>query len=67
MNILLINDDGIHAESLSEFSACLTKLGDVTIVAPSQEASAVGHSITLHSPLTHTPVYKDGTFFGNSF
>jgi len=66
MNILLINDDGIHAEGLAGFGACLKKLGDVTIVAPSQEASAAGHSITLHRPLTHKPVYKNGEFFGHS-
>ncbi|MEO0392165.1 MAG: 5'/3'-nucleotidase SurE [Pseudomonadota bacterium] len=50
--ILVTNDDGIEAEGL----ACLARVAsalsdDVWICAPANEASGVGHAITLHRPL----------------
>ncbi len=51
MRILLTNDDGVYAPGLRAMRAELKKLGDVTIVAPAGEQSAVGHSITLLTPL----------------
>jgi 5'-nucleotidase len=37
---------------------------DLCVVAPESEMSAVGHAITLTSPLRVQPVHKNGTFFG---
>lgn len=51
MRILLTNDDGIYAPGLRALRTELQKLGDVTVVAPAGEQSAVGHSITLLTPL----------------
>ena len=51
MRILLTNDDGVYAPGLRAMRHELKKLGDVTIVAPAGEQSAVGHSITLLTPL----------------
>ncbi len=51
MRILLTNDDGIHAPGLRALRKELMKLGQVTVVAPAAEQSAVGHSITLSTPL----------------
>jgi 5'-nucleotidase len=51
MRILLTNDDGIYAPGLRALRTELKKLGDVTVVAPASEQSAVGHSITLLTPL----------------
>jgi len=51
MRILLTNDDGVYAPGLRAMRAELKKLGDVTVVAPAGEQSAVGHSITLLTPL----------------
>src|ERR1700688_2896388 len=51
MRILLTNDDGIYAPGLRALRKELQKLGDVTVVAPVGEQSAVGHSITLLTPL----------------
>ena len=45
MNILLANDDGIFAPGLRALRQELQKLGKVTVVAPMQEQSGVGHSI----------------------
>jgi 5'-nucleotidase len=52
MQILLSNDDGVHSPGLTALEKGLTKQGhDVIVVAPSQDRSAVGHSLTLHKPL----------------
>jgi 5'-nucleotidase len=51
MRILLTNDDGIYAPGMRSMRKELQKLGDVTVVAPAGEQSAVGHSITLLTPL----------------
>ena len=51
MRILLTNDDGVYAPGLRAMRKELQKLGDVTVVAPVGEQSAVGHSITLLTPL----------------
>jgi 5'-nucleotidase len=49
--ILVTNDDGVHSEGIKELAAALKHLGKVTIVAPMQEASAIGHALTLRRPL----------------
>lgn len=51
MHILLTNDDGVYAPGLRALRTELKKLGKVTVVAPVGEQSAVGHSITLLTPL----------------
>jgi len=51
MRILLTNDDGVYAPGLQALRKELMKIGDVTVVAPAGEQSAVGHSITLLTPL----------------
>ena len=51
LRILLTNDDGVYAPGLRAMRTALQKLGDVTVVAPVGEQSAVGHSITLLTPL----------------
>jgi 5'-nucleotidase len=49
--ILVTNDDGVHSEGVRELANVLAALGEVTIVAPIQEASAIGHALTLRRPL----------------
>ena len=49
--ILVTNDDGVHSEGIHILAAALSPLGEVTIVAPIQEASAIGHALTLRRPL----------------
>ncbi len=51
MRILLTNDDGIYAPGLRAMRKELLKLGEVVVVAPAAEQSAVGHSVTLTTPL----------------
>jgi 5'-nucleotidase len=51
MRILLSNDDGVHAPGLKILQKELQRLGDVWVVAPLEEKSTTGHSLTLHKPL----------------
>jgi 5'-nucleotidase len=50
-SILITNDDGVHSEGIRILMDSLRPLGDCTIVAPIQEASAIGHALTLRRPL----------------
>src|SRR5512139_562714 len=49
--ILVTNDDGVHSDGIRLLAETLAPLGDVTVVAPIQEASAIGHALTLRRPL----------------
>jgi len=49
--ILVTNDDGIHAAGLAALAEALASLGEVYVIAPDREQSAVGHALTLHRPL----------------
>jgi 5'-nucleotidase len=49
--ILLTNDDGVHSDGLRALADALRPLGEVVMVAPMQEASAIGHALTLRRPL----------------
>lgn len=49
--ILVTNDDGYRSEGLLALADALGPLGEVTIVAPMSEASAIGHALTLRRPL----------------
>ena len=49
--ILVTNDDGYRSEGIRALAAAMAPFGEVTIVAPIQEASAVGHGLTLRQPL----------------
>ena len=49
--ILVTNDDGVHSEGIRALADAMRPLGDVTVVAPIQEASAIGHALTLQRPL----------------
>ena len=49
--ILVTNDDGVRSEGIHALAAALLPLGEVVIVAPHIEASAIGHALTLRRPL----------------
>src|SRR3989442_5902108 len=49
--ILITNDDGYRSPALTVLAGALGTVGEVTIVAPVQEASAIGHALTLRHPL----------------
>lgn len=64
MKILLTNDDGIYSEGIKMLYLALAELGEITVVAPDTECSAVGHAITLSDPLRVKNVDRGGKFFG---
>jgi 5'-nucleotidase len=51
IDILVTNDDGIHAEGIRALAKAMEPLGNVTIMAPDREQSATSHALTLHRPL----------------
>ncbi|MDM7323747.1 MAG: 5'/3'-nucleotidase SurE [Thermus sp.] len=72
MRILVSNDDGIFSPGIKALGLAMRAFGEVYVVAPDVEQSAVGHGITVRRPLRfkHTasagfgeiPAYRvDGT------
>ena len=66
MRILLTNDDGIFAPGLAAIYKELVKMGQVTVVAPSDSQSGASHSITFVEPLVCNKVDINGLFTGYS-
>lgn len=51
MKILLSNDDGYHAPGIRMLRESLSRLAEVTIVAPDRNRSGASNSLTLDMPL----------------
>ncbi|MEQ1626659.1 MAG: 5'/3'-nucleotidase SurE [Nitrospira sp.] len=51
MRILVTNDDGIDSPGLTVLAETLKTIGEVWVVAPDRERTAVAHAVTLHKPL----------------
>lgn len=51
MRILVTNDDGIASPGITALAKALAAIGEVWIVAPDRERTAVAHAVTLHKPL----------------
>ncbi len=66
MNILITNDDGIHARGIKTLYKKFSKNHSVTVIAPDRERSAGGHGITLHEPLRATGIELNENVFGYS-
>jgi 5'-nucleotidase len=49
--ILVTNDDGVESRGLLALKQALEPMGDITVVAPDTNQSAVGHQKTLMRPL----------------
>lgn len=64
MRILISNDDGVHAVGIKALYKELKKIANVKVVAPLEEKSTTGHSLTLHKPLRLHSIEKD--FYGVS-
>jgi 5'-nucleotidase len=59
--ILICNDDGIGADGIKSLAKEIKKFANVIVAAPHTQQSAVGHSITMSSPIRvkEVPVFKD--------
>ena len=51
MRILVTNDDGIESVGLRILVEWATKLGEVTVCAPTVQQSAKSHAINIHDPI----------------
>lgn len=60
MKLLLTNDDGINAKGIYALAKELEKEHEVVIVAPDNQRSACGHSITITDPLFVKELKIDG-------
>ena len=47
----MTNDDGIQSPGLTALAQALATIGEVWVVAPDRERTAVAHAVTLHKPL----------------
>jgi 5'-nucleotidase len=59
MNILLTNDDGIHAEGLNSLYKALSQDHTVYVIAPEKEQSACSNAITVRSQLSIKKISKN--------
>ncbi|MBS4028909.1 MAG: 5'/3'-nucleotidase SurE [Ignavibacteriales bacterium] len=64
LHILVSNDDGIDAPGIFALVTSLKKIGNVTVVAPERQQSAVGHAITMNHPIRVKEYFHNGEFFG---
>jgi 5'-nucleotidase len=64
MRVLISNDDGIAAPGIVALADELRKIAEVIVVAPDKQQSAVGHAITMNSPLRVHPFLRNGEMFG---
>lgn len=52
MRILVSNDDGVRSEGISALEEIARSMSDdVWVVAPEEEQSGAGHSLSLHTPI----------------
>ena len=52
MNILAVNDDSIHAPGIQMLARAASRLGNVYVVAPASQCSAMSQKLTLREPMT---------------
>lgn len=53
MRILVTNDDGIFSPGLEALAQVASRFGQVRVVAPDGERSAIGHAVTIQRPLRY--------------
>ncbi|MBM4173359.1 MAG: 5'/3'-nucleotidase SurE [Ignavibacteria bacterium] len=64
MNILVTNDDGIDSPGILALAQAMKEIGNVTVIAPDRQQSAVGHALTVSAPLRAVPFQRNGDMFG---
>jgi len=69
MKILIVNDDGVRAKGIETLARLALEFGEVTVVAPSSQCSAMSHRISVHNkikiskvdfPVEGVPAYSVG-------
>lgn len=64
--ILVCNDDGIFSPGIKALAEIADEFGDVEIIAPDRQQSAVGHAITIQTPLRSRSFRVDDRFNGQA-
>lgn len=64
LEILICNDDGIYAPGIAALYEAVSDLGNITVVAPETEQSAVGHAITIANPIKLRKIKRNNRFEG---
>ncbi len=64
--ILVCNDDGIFSPGILALAEVADEFGQVEIIAPDRQQSAVGHAITVSTPLRSRSFQIDGRFNGQA-
>ncbi len=64
--ILVCNDDGIFSPGILALAEVANEFGQVEIIAPDRQQSAVGHAITVSTPLRSRSFQIDGRFNGQA-
>ncbi|MEQ9310086.1 MAG: 5'/3'-nucleotidase SurE [Balneolaceae bacterium] len=62
--ILVSNDDGIYSNGIKALAEVASEFGEVIVVAPDRQQSAVGHAITIELPLRAQKVKVANKFNG---
>lgn len=62
--ILVSNDDGIYSNGIKALAEVAAEFGEVIVVAPDRQQSAVGHAITIELPLRAQKVKVANKFNG---
>jgi 5'-nucleotidase len=51
MKILVVNDDSIHSPGIALLAKAAMEFGEVTVVAPAYQCSAMSHKISIHDAM----------------
>lgn len=66
MKILISNDDGVYAPGINVLNKKLSDNFDTYVVAPLEERSTTGHTLSLDNPLRVVEVNKEKNIYGCS-
>ena len=66
MKILVTNDDGIYSSGIFALWDVAKEFGEVNVIAPINEKSAVGHGITISNPLYVSEIERKNGFKGSA-
>ena len=64
MKILVTNDDGIYSSGIFALWDIAKEFGEVNVIAPINEKSAVGHGITISNPIFVKEIEREDGFEG---
>jgi 5'-nucleotidase len=64
--ILVCNDDGIFSPGIKALAEVVDEFGEAEIIAPDRQQSAVGHAVTVNTPLRSRAFQVNGRFNGQA-